>query len=299
MRYNPLGVIFAVVLAAISVTQIAAAPSAATPNASDWRDVDPNNLVLIDTRYGEVAVELAPDFAPNHVARVRALVRAHFYDGKSFYRVIDGFVAQGGIGEGTAATKALGKDAKAWPLLKAEFDAPVSKSTVFTPLGSPDLFAPQVGHVNGFPVGRDGGRMWIVHCPGTFAFARDNANDTASTEFYVVIGEAPRRLDRNLTAFGRVIDGMQYLQKLERGDPAVNAGVIGDVKRRDPIIRMRIAADLPAAERPHYQVMRTESATFAAKKADKLNPAPAFYHRKPPAILDLCILPAPSQRVAH
>ena len=72
---------------------------------SDWRDVDPENLVLIDTKYGQVAVELAPEFAPNHAARVRALIRAHFYDGLSFYRVIDGFVAQGGIGEGTASTK--------------------------------------------------------------------------------------------------------------------------------------------------------------------------------------------------
>ena len=139
--------------------------------------------------------------------------------------------------------------------------------------------------------------MWIVHCPGTFAYARDNGNDTASTEFYIVIGEAPRRLDRNLTAFGRVIDGLQYAQKLNRGDPNVDNGVIADAKRRDPILRVRLAVDLPPAQRPHYQVMRTDSATFAAKKAAKLNPAPEFYHRKPPAILDLCILPAPVRRL--
>jgi peptidylprolyl isomerase len=275
--------------------------SAATVS-SDWRDVDGANLVLIDTRYGQIAVELAPEFAPHHVARVRELIRAHFYDGKSFYRVIDGFVAQGGMGEGTASTKGLGKDAKAtkaWPPLKAEFDTPIAKNTIFTPLGSPDLFAPEAGDVNGFPAGRDAksGRMWIVHCPGTFAFARDNGNDTATTEFYIVIGEAPRRLDRNLTAFGRVIDGMQYVQKLNRGNPDVDNGVIADPKSRDPIIRVRVAADLPAKERPRYQVMRTESAAFAAKKAAKLNPAPEFYHRKPPAVLDLCVLPAPVRRL--
>jgi peptidylprolyl isomerase len=278
-------------------------PAASAPAPSlDWRDVDPNNLVLIDTHYGEIAVELAPDFAPHHVERMRALIRAHFYDGKSFYRVIDGFVAQGGEGEGTASTKGLGRTAKTaqtWPLLKAEFDAPLTRTMTFTPLGSPDLFAPEVGHVGGFPVGRDAkdGRAWIVHCPGTFAFARDNANDTASTEFYIVIGEAPRRLDRNLTAFGRVIDGLQYVQKLNRGDPDVDNGVIADPKRRDPILRVRLAADLPMAARPHYQVMRSESAAFAAKKAAKLNPAPTFYHRKPPAILDLCILPVPVRRL--
>ncbi len=287
-------------LAAIAVFATSVVFAAAPP--SDWRDVDPNNLVLIDTRYGEIAIELAPEFAPHHVERMRALIRAHFYDGKSFYRVIDGFVAQGGEGEGTASTKGLGRDARAaraWPLLKAEFDAPLGKDTVFTPLGSPDLFAPEAGHVNGFPAGRDAkdGRVWIVHCPGTFAFARDNGNDTASTEFYIVIGEAPRRLDRNLTAFGRVIDGLQYAQKLNRGDPDVDNGVIDDPKHRDSILRARLAADLPAAQRPHYQVMRTDSQAFAAKKAAKLNPAPTFYHRKPPAILDLCILPVPVRRL--
>src|SRR5215469_6760695 len=119
-----------------SASQAADAPKAPE---NPWRDVDPNNLVLIDTKYGETAVELAPQFAPNHVARMRELVRAHFYDGKSFYRVIDGFVAQGGIGEGTAATKDYPKDAnelKEWPPLKAEFDRPIGNDVTFTPLGN-------------------------------------------------------------------------------------------------------------------------------------------------------------------
>ena len=292
---------FAIFIAAAQAANAAPAAPPASPPA-DWRDVDPNNLVLIDTRYGETAVELAPDFAPNHVARMRALIRAHFYDGKSFYRVIDGFVAQGGIGEGTASTASYGKaQLKLWPALKAEFDARITKDTVFTPLGSPDLFAPEVGHVGGFPVSREikAGRMWIAHCPGTFAFARDNSDDSATTEFYIVIGEAQRRLDRNLTAFGRVIDGMQYVQKLNRGNPDVAQGVIPDRKDQDTILRVRLAADLPPAERPHFQVMKTESPSFAAKKAQKLNPAPDFYHRRPPQILDLCNTPAPVRRIAR
>jgi peptidylprolyl isomerase len=288
----------------IAVAWLACAAQAAdAPPAADWRDVDPNNLVLIDTKYGEVAVELAPQFAPRHVERLRALVRAHFYDGLSFYRVIDGFVAQGGVGEATASTKDKPIDpeiAKKWPNLKAEFDRPIAGGPVFTPLGNRDLFAPEVGHAAGFPVGRDkkAGRMWIIHCPGTFAFARDNGADTASTEFYIVIGEAPRRLDRNLTAFGRVIDGLQFVQKLERGDPAVDNGVIGDVAKRDPIVRVRMASDIPESERPKFQVMRTESASFAKAKAAKKNPAPEFYHRTPPPILDICIMPAPVRRVS-
>jgi len=96
--------LFAIVFACL-VSLLPARAADVPERPQDWRDVDPSNLVLIDTRYGEVTVELAPIFAPKHVERVRALIRAHFYDGMSFYRVVDGFVAQGGIGEGTASTK--------------------------------------------------------------------------------------------------------------------------------------------------------------------------------------------------
>jgi len=289
--------ILAVILLACSA-RAADAPE----RPQDWREVQPDNLVLIDTRYGEVAVELAPTFAPKHVERVRALIRAHFYDGLSFYRVIDGFVAQGGIGEGTASTKDHPKEATSlsqWPALKAEFEHPVGSEIKFTPLGNDDLFASEVGHVNGFPVGRDAkaGREWMIHCPGTFAFARDNGADTATTEFYIVIGEAPRRLDRNLTAFGRVIDGMQYLQKLARGDQKVENGVIQDATKRDPIVRMRLASDIPQKDRPRFQVMRTESPSFENEKALRKNPAPDFYIHTPPPVLDICGLSVPVRPV--
>jgi peptidylprolyl isomerase len=291
-------------LAAAFIVGGAAAANAPQPSQADWRSVDPQNLVLLDTKYGETAIELAPEFARINAARFKDLVRAHFYDGKTFYRVVDGFVAQGGIGEGTASTKDNGKDAKTqaqWPPLKAEFDRPIGNDVTFTPLGSPDLFAPEVGHVDGFPVGRDPkeGRMWIIHCPGTLAFARDDKPDTASTEFYIVIGEAPRRLDRNLSAFGRVIAGLEYIQKLERGDPDVKSGVIQDPAKQDVIQRVRIAADLPAAERPAYQVMRKDSAAFAAKKEERRNITSAFFARKPPAILDICIMPVAVKRLGN
>src|SRR5262245_9803963 len=207
--------------ALFALAVLAATPAA---RAEEFRNVDPENLVVMDLSYGRIYIELAPDFAPEHAKRFRALVRAKFYDGKSFYRVIDGFVAQGGIGEGDD------KKVPEWPALKAEFERPINNDVTFTPLGSPDLFADEVGHVDGFPVGRDWkeGRMWPLHCPGAVAMARDNDPDTGGTEFYIPIGQAPRRLDRNLTVFGRVLDGMQYVQKLNRGDPKVENGVIQD-----------------------------------------------------------------------
>jgi peptidylprolyl isomerase len=286
----------------LGLTLVAAA-SAAAEGAADWRAVDPHNLLLIETKYGTTAVELAPEFAPRHVERMRALAGAHFYDGTTFYRVIEGFVAQGGVGEDTASTKDKPKDPeieKKWPPLKAEFERPWGPDTKFTPLGSPDLFAKQAGHVDGFPVGRDPVTKmeWVIHCPGTFAFARDDKADTATTEFYVVIGEAPRRLDRNLTAFGRVIDGMAYLQKLERGDPAVDNGVIADKAKQDAIVSVKLASDLPDAQRPGYEVMRTDTKAFSDWKAKKKNPAPGFYIRQPPPVLDICLAPVPSRKVA-
>ncbi len=276
-------------------------PASLAAPESDWRDVNPQDLVLIDTNYGQVAVELAPEFAPNHAARLRALIRAHFYDGLSFYRVIDGFVAQGGIGEGTASTKdhpVADADLSKWPPLKAEFDRVSKPEPDFTPLRNADLMAPEVGFENGFSVARDPGegREWLVQCPGTLAFARDNGPDTATTEFYIVIGQAPRRLDRDLTAFGRVLSGMQYLQKLERGDPDIDSGVIADVHKRDPIIRMRIAADIPAKDRPAYQVIRTESKTFSDALELRRHPTSPFYFRKPPPVLDICGVPVAVKR---
>jgi peptidylprolyl isomerase len=292
-------------LTTLLIALLAGASSAANaparpddPPQDAWRDVSADNLVLIDTRYGTVAVELAPDFAPNHVARMRKLLRNHFYDGRTFYRVIDGFVAQGGADEDKSATPDASVNPqilKDWPPLKAEFDATLPKSDVFTPLGSPDLFAPEAGFVSGYPVGHDpqDGKSWIIQCPGVFAFARDNDETTATTEFYIVIGQAPRRLDRNLTAFGRVISGMQHVQKLNRGDGDVDEGVIADVSKRDPIIHMTLASELPEKVRPHYQVLRTDSPAFAGILQQRRHPPREFYHRPPSPNLDICGVPLP------
>jgi peptidylprolyl isomerase len=277
-------------LAVLTVGLLLAAPNLARAAEEEWRDVEPENLVVMDVSYGRILLELAPAFAPKHVERFRALVRAKFYDGQSFYRVIDGFVAQGGVGEDED------KKHPEWPPLKAEFDRPIGDDVRFATLMSPDLFAREVGHVEGFPVGRDWeeGRMWLLHCPGTLAMARDTEPDTGATEFYIPIGHGPRRLDRNLTAFGRVLDGMQHLQKLNRGDPKVESGVIQDASKRDAIVRVQLAADMPRDERPRMQVMDTMSKGFVDYKAQRRNPAPDFYKR-PAANLDICAFNAPVQ----
>lgn len=255
---------------------------------SDWRTVEPENLILIDTKYGRTAIELNPDFAPNHTAHFKSLIRAGAYKDTHFYRVIDGFVAQGGIQDEAII--------ETYPAIENENDRPLSDS-LFVDLGNPDLYAPIVGHIDGFAVGRSEslGKEWLLHCPGTIAMARDNDPDSGGTEFYIVL-DAQRHLDRNLTVFGRVIDGMEYIQKLKRGDPNVASGVIQAPDKGDAIDTISVAADLDEASRPTYRVMASASQAFEdAKTAKRVRDHPFFY-RKPPEVLDICGFTVPVER---
>jgi len=259
----------------------------------DWRLADPEDLLLIETRHGVVTIELSDEFAPNHAARMRQAVRDGFFDGRDFYRVIDGFVAQGGRGE-----EADSVDLPQYPLLAGEFHRP-SAGIAFTAMIDEDLYAPVVGHVNGFPAaqGADGAQTWLIHCPGTMAMARGNGPDTGDVEFYIVIGQGPRHLDRIMSVFGRVIDGMDHVQALNRGDPMVNSGVIADPGLRDPILSMRIAADLPEAQRPVYEIMRTDGEAFHAAKAARRHRSAEFFFETPPAVIEACHMPCRARRV--
>jgi len=259
----------------------------------DWRLADPEDLLLIETRHGVVTIELSDEFAPNHAARMRQAVRDGFFDGRDFYRVIDGFVAQGGRGE-----EADSVDLPEYPLLAGEFHRP-SAGITFTAMIDEDLYAPVVGHVNGFPAAQsaDGAQTWLIHCPGTMAMARGNGPDTGDVEFYIVIGQGPRHLDRIMSVFGRVIDGMDHVQALNRGDPMVNSGVIADPGLRDPILSMRIAADLPEAQRPAYEIMRTDGEAFHAAKAARRHRSAEFFFETPPAVIEACHMPGRARRI--
>ena len=163
----------------------------------------------------------------------------------------------------------------------------------------PDLYAATVGHVDGFPAAMNaaGSEVWPIHCPGTVAMARGNDPDSGDVEFYIVIGQGPRHLDRIMSVFGRVIDGMEHVQALRRGDPAVNSGVIADPDARDAIVSMRVAADLPEAERPAYEIMRTNGPAFHDAKAARRNRTHPFFFETPVPVIEACHMPAPARRV--
>ncbi len=272
-------------------TQVQAENPAETETvaAAEWRDVAPENMLLITTVHGVTAIELNSTFAPNHVAQMQKLATDKVYDGARFYRVIDAFVAQGGLSEEELIADHL--------VLENENDRPLSDAP-FVPLGNADLFAPEVGHIDGFPMGRSAalGTEWLLHCPGAFALARGEDPDSGGTEFYIVL-DAQRYLDRNLTVFGRVIDGMHYIQKLKRGDRAIASGVIQAPDQGDEILSMRLASDLPETERPAYRVMAMPSAAFEAAKIAKRIRAESFFYRRPPEILDICGFEVPVEKV--
>ena len=250
-----------------------------------WRQVDPDNLVFIDLFEGEVVIELNPLFAPETIKQFRKLVKEQFYDGLSFYRVIDGFVAQGGDGSD------LGKLSQV-PLIDAEFERELSADIEFTRVQNNDLFAPETGFVDGFAAARDvsENRVWLTHCPGVVAMARNDDPDSSRTDFYFVIGQAPRYLDRNMNIFGRVIHGMDVVQKIKRGLATEN-GIIQDETTSSRIRGMRLASEIPENERLSAFVMDTNNKGFEKTLKNRRNRKQAFFHHKPPKALDVCQVP--------
>jgi peptidylprolyl isomerase len=265
--------------------------SAGAADGPVWREVDPGRVVFVQTTDGDFAIELNPLFAPATVRQFERLVRAGFYDGLGFYRVIDGFVAQGGDGSD------LGEFSEV-PLLKAEFEIDWPQDLEWTPVQAPDLFAAQTGFLDGFAVGRDddGGRAWLTHCPGIVAMARNEGPDTSRTDLYIVIGQAPRYLDRNMNVFGRVIHGMDAVQRIRRG-PADENGIIRDDAAMTRIRSMTMAGDLPESERPRALVPDTADRSFSKLLKDRRDRREAFFHHQPPRVLDVCQVPVSGRLV--
>ena len=255
---------------------------------SDWRPLDPENTLYMELPTGRVILELAPAFAPATAANIRALVRENYFDGLFIIRSQDGFVVQWGDPD-----EETPKPFKAAKTVKAEFTVPIKGTGTFTRLKDGDVYAPQVGHANGFPAARDpaSGRTWLVHCPAMVGVARDNDADTGNgSQLYVVTGHAPRQLDRNITVVGRVISGMPLLSVQPRGTAA--SGFYEKPEQRMPIKAVRIAADVPEAERSKFEVMRTDSATYqAAVEAQRNRGGP--WTKVAAGKIDLCSAPIP------
>ena len=238
----------------------APASAASYGDETGWRRVAPENLLIIDTTRGRILVELAPAVAPLHVERIRLLSRLGIYDGLPWHRVIDWFMAQSGDPLGT------GEGQSAYPDLTAEFTFRRGPDMPFTAVASP------AGAVVGFtgslpvqtqpdalmPLTSDGKvHGWGLYCPGVAGMARDEDPDTANSQFFIMRQPYPS-LDKRYTVWGMTIEGLDVVRSLKPGtDPS------GVVTEPDRVVRMRVAADLPEAERPSARVMEASSAAFS------------------------------------
>jgi len=285
-------------MAAASLIGAAPAKKLPTPNdivaaapASAWKTIAPDDLLLMElANGGRIVIQLAPAFAPVHVANIKALARGKYWDGATVYRVQDNYVAQWGLNESN----------KPWPngvtpKPPAEYTRPL-KGLKITRLGSPDPYAPGAGFANGWPVAYNVKAGWadLTHCYGSVGVGRDLSPDTGTGgELYAVIGHAPRQLDRVIALVGRVVDGIDRLSTLQRGTEAL--GFYKNKAQYVPIASIRIASDLPAAKRPSYEVMDTTSTTFAHYLRVRANRNDDFYIR-PAGGVDLCNVQVPVRK---
>ncbi len=151
--------------------------------------------ILLDTKDGQIVIELLTEKAPNHAARIKQLTEEGFYDGIVFHRVIDGFMAQTGDPTGTGSGGSKLGD------LKAEFNDE-------------------------------------SHKRGVVSMARSGDPDSANSQFFIVLEDSPF-LDRQYTAFGKVVSGMEFVDKIKKGDKTRN----GSVRNPDKIVKMSVKSE--------------------------------------------------------
>ncbi|MES2000843.1 MAG: peptidylprolyl isomerase [Pseudomonadota bacterium] len=264
---------------------VAAAPPAA------WRAISADDLLVMDLKDGgRVVVQLAPAFAPVHVANIRNLATAGYWEGATIYRVQDNYVTQWGNNE---SDKPWPKGVVAKP--PAEYSRSL-KGLKIRSLGSPDPYAPAAGFATGWPVAFSPRAGWatLAHCYGTVGVGRGMDPDTGTGgELYAVIGQATRHMDRNLAIVGRVIEGIERLSALPRGTEAL--GFYKEAASGVPFKSIRLASQMPAAERPAYEVMDTNSVSFARYVRVRANRFDDFY-RHPAGGVDLCNVQVPVRR---
>jgi peptidylprolyl isomerase len=247
------GLMAALLLAAPCAAMAQTTPVSAP--APDWRMLDPENGLLIETTKGRVIVELAPDIAPNHVARIKELARAGFYNGIIFHRVIDSFMAQTGDPTGT------GTGDSDLPDVAGEFNFRRGADTAFA-LGV-NRSGIAVGWVGTIPVTSQADFLmtrtadrrvaaWGNFCPGIVGMARGNDLNSANSQFFLMRAAYPS-LDRNYTVWGRVVIGLDVVRSIQTGEPPPNP---------DRMTRVAVLADLPAAERPRVRIEDTRGASF-------------------------------------
>jgi len=249
-------------LLALLLAQAAPAPAAAPkpfdPLPADWVAIPDDEIMVITLTDGRtVVVRLASRFAPRHIANIKALIAARWWDGESIYRVQENWVAQWGD-----ATEKKPLPAGVGPSTSPEFE--IARFDAAARMARSDGYSTASGlTADGWPIATDGKAAWLTHCYGSVGVARDAAVDSGTgSELFTPIGQSARRLDRNYAVVGRIVDGMAAMSALPRSSAAM--GVYATPAERIGIASVRLASEIPLAQRPHYQYRRTDNPRFAA-----------------------------------
>lgn len=238
---------------AVSLALIAFNAAQAGPN---WLPIAPDNLLVIDSTKGQIIVELRPDMAPAHVARVQRLTREGFYDGLYFHRVIDDFMAQ----TGDPTNQDDGRSA--YLDLEAEFTFRRSAGQRLVVAAQPT--GAVLGFMGSVPVQTQPNRVmawtgdhkasaWGLYCPGVVGAGRNDKESSANSEFFLMRQAYPA-LDKRYTVWGRVVVGLFVVRALKTGEPVQNP---------DRMQTVRLMSDLPKAQQRRISIPAPGSPIWA------------------------------------
>ncbi len=301
----------------LALAAAAPAPSevVAQAPATDWRAIPADEIMVMDLapdaagRPRRVVIQLMPaPFSQGWIGNIRQLTAAHWWDGTAVTRVQDNYVAQWGDASGA---KPFPPGLRAVPA--RDYETALGRTFIangtIRRAGSRDFigrvvtegrdaYAPLTFIWRGWPIAAEQGprgmMAWPAHCYGMVGVGREMPPDTGNgAELYAVTGHAPRHLDRNMAVVGRVIEGIEHLSALPRGTEAL--GVYATAAERVPIISMRMADELPPAERPRFEYLASDSDSFARYADARANRRDPFFIR-PSGGADICNVPVPVRR---
>jgi peptidylprolyl isomerase len=298
---------------------VAAAP------AADWADIAVDDLLVMDLAADakghprRVIIQLIPaPFSQGWVGNIRKLAEAHWWDGTSINRAQDNYVVQWGdpnsddpklakklpeglvkVGQSaySVVDRAAATEMTLWQRIQSKYlrqKTHDTEATMILGLIHKDTYAAASFDHAGWSFATDGRSLvWPTHCYGMVGVGRNLPPDTGTgAELYVVIGQAPRQLDRNIALVGRVVEGMENLSTLRRGHGPLGFYDLAKGDERVPILSVRLASELPAADQPHLQYLSTESASFAKYVDARANRRDPFYIH-PAGGVDICNVPVP------
>lgn len=295
--------------------------------AAHWTAIAASDLLVMELapdasgKPRRVVIQLMPaPFSQGWVDNIRKLAVAKWWDGTAIVRVQDNYVVQWGDPDAEDEKKAkplpggiktvpATEYVKPWASLgeisgnASDYDPAIGRILPNGEFISSDVYAKGVTFFQGWPLAVDekpvaqGRTTWPVHCYGMVGVGRNLSPDTGSgAELYTVIGHAPRHLDRNIALVGRVVEGIEHLSSLPRGTGEL--GFYETPGERTVIRSVRLASDLPRAERPALEYLASDSESFFNYATARANRKDAFFNT-PAGGADICNIPVPIRKITQ